>query len=127
MSTTLDSSAANLTPDAEALVRYCQALFNERNPRLNAAQQTDLVTLYEAAVRFQKKSSNAMFRLSQNADEAILQRMRHDLKNELNIIIGFSRLMLREIRSPLTPLQYATMSTIYQAGMDLVTLVDTLR
>lgn len=124
---TLDA-AVELVAMSETLVNYCNALFNERNPKMTAERQVDLETIHGAGVRFQKKAGNIIYRLNASpADSATLQKMRHDLKNELNIVIGFTRLMLREVRSPLTPLQYATVGTIHQTGVDLLAQVEQLR
>lgn len=126
MMTSIDT-AAELVSASETLVQYCNALFNERNPKMTPERQMDMETIHGAGVRFQKKAGHITYRLTAAADSALLQKIRHDLKNELNVIIGFTRLMLREIRTPLTPLQYATVGTIHQTGVDLLELVEQLR
>lgn len=127
VTTTETDAGAELAALATALVNYCNALFNEKNPKLTPQRHSDLETIHGAAVRLQRKASNTTYRLAHSPDEATLQKIRHDLKNELNVIIGFSRIMLRETRSPLTPLQYATMATIHQTGVDLLNQVEQLR
>ena len=112
---------------AETLVSYCNAMFNEKNPKMTPEHQTDMETIHGAGVRFQKKTGHIAYRLDAAEDSTALQKIRHDLKNELNIVIGFTRLILREIRTPLTPLQYATVGTIHQTGVDLLALVEQIR
>lgn len=47
-----------------------------------------------------------------------------ELATELNTIIGFSRLILKEIDGPLTDLQRADLGAIYKSGYRLLGLID---
>jgi len=124
---TTNDTASELVAMSAFLVNYCNAMFKERNAKITRERQIDLETIHGAGMRFQKKAGDVSYALMAVSDATSLQKLRHDLKNELNVIIGFSRLILRETRSPLTPLQYATVGTIHQTGMDLLALVDQLR
>jgi signal transduction histidine kinase len=53
-----------------------------------------------------------------------LTNMSHALRTPLNSIMGFSRLMLRELDGPLTELQHTDLSTIYDSGRQLLGLIN---
>jgi hypothetical protein len=109
---------------AEELVNYTTAFFNETSVVLPATHHADLNTIHEAAQRFQTMLDT---HAALPADEASLKQIRHDLKNILNLVVGYSQLLIREKRSPLTPLQYATVLSVYHTGKTLLVGVDALR
>jgi PAS domain S-box-containing protein len=53
-----------------------------------------------------------------------LAAMSHELRTPLNSIIGFSRVMLKEIDGPLTSNQEEDLTTIYESGKHLLGLVN---
>lgn len=53
-----------------------------------------------------------------------LTNMSHALRTPLNSVIGFSRVMLKELDGPLTDLQQADLSTIYESGRQLLGLIN---
>ncbi|GAB4529410.1 MAG: hypothetical protein OHK0046_49260 [Anaerolineae bacterium] len=55
-----------------------------------------------------------------------LANMSHELRTPLNSIIGFSRVMLKEIDGPLTEMQEQDLNTIYKAGQHLLTLINSI-
>jgi hypothetical protein len=112
--------------NAVYLVNYCNALFNESNPRLSPSHRNDLETIQSAARKFQRMVDDNRQILLSN-ENGILQQIRHDLKNTLNLVIGFTSLLLRESQSPLTPLQYATVQSIFNTGKTLLIAVEKLR
>jgi hypothetical protein len=109
---------------AEELVKYTNAFFNETSIVLPATHRDDLNTIHQAALRFQTMIDN---QTALPADEDALKQVRHDLKNVLNLVVGYSQLLIREKRSPLSPLQYATVLSVYHTGKTLLTEVDALR
>jgi signal transduction histidine kinase/ActR/RegA family two-component response regulator len=55
-----------------------------------------------------------------------LANMSHELRTPLNSIIGFSRVMLKGIDGPLTDLQEADLSSIYNSGQHLLSLINSI-
>jgi signal transduction histidine kinase len=53
-----------------------------------------------------------------------LTNMSHALRTPLNSVIGFSRVMLKELDGPLTELQQADLGTIYESGRQLLGLIN---
>ncbi len=53
-----------------------------------------------------------------------LSNMSHALRTPLNSVIGFSRIMLRELDGPLTDLQRTDLTTIYESGRQLLGLIN---
>lgn len=115
-----------INENAVYLVNYCNALFNENNPRLSPSHRNDLETVQAAARKFQRMLDDNRA-LLQSGENGVLQQFRHDLKNTLNLVIGFTSLLLRESQSPLTPLQYATVQSIFNTGKTLLIAVEKLR
>lgn len=55
-----------------------------------------------------------------------LGEMSHELSTALNSIIGFSRLMLKEVEAPLTDTQRSDLTYINRNGLHLLSLLDGL-
>jgi signal transduction histidine kinase len=53
-----------------------------------------------------------------------LTNMSHALRTPLNSVIGFSRLMLRELDGPLSDIQRDDLTTIYESGRQLLGLIN---
>ncbi|MEJ2207570.1 MAG: ATP-binding protein [Anaerolineae bacterium] len=53
-----------------------------------------------------------------------LTNMSHALRTPLNSVIGFSRVMLKELDGPLSELQQADLRTIYESGRQLLGLIN---
>ena len=53
-----------------------------------------------------------------------LTNMSHALRTPLNSVIGFSRVMLREMDGPLTDIQRSDLTTIYESGRQLLGLIN---
>jgi signal transduction histidine kinase len=53
-----------------------------------------------------------------------LATMSHELRTPMNAVIGFSQLLLRQRKSPLTPQQVDMMERILNNGKHLLTLID---
>jgi signal transduction histidine kinase len=59
-----------------------------------------------------------------NAKVEFLTNMSHALRTPLTSIIGFSRLMLKELDGPLTDVQRADLVTIHEGGQQLLELIN---
>jgi signal transduction histidine kinase len=53
-----------------------------------------------------------------------LTNMSHALRTPLNSIIGFSRVVLKELDGPLTDLQRTDLTTVYESGRQLLGLIN---
>ncbi len=92
----------------------------------NPDSDQELLTIREAALRFYKRLEIAR-QDWEGWDEAQLQQLRHDLKNDLNLIVGFAHLQLRDEAAPLTSQQRIVLENLYARGRALATLVNFLR
>jgi signal transduction histidine kinase len=59
-----------------------------------------------------------------NAKVEFLTNMSHALRTPLTSIIGFSRLMLKELDGPLTELQRTDLTAIHESGQQLLELIN---
>ena len=55
-----------------------------------------------------------------------LANMSHELRTPLNSIIGFSRVMLKGIDGPLTEMQETDLTSIYNSGQHLLSLINSV-
>lgn len=86
----------------------------------------ELHTIQEAAIRFYDRLTMAQ-RDWAGWDEGRLQVLRHSLKNDLNLIVGFTHLQLRDKTSPLNSHQRTVLEYLYSRGRVLATLVNSIR
>lgn len=86
----------------------------------------ELHTIQEAALRFYARLTLAQ-RDWAVWDEILLQKLRHDLKNDLNLIVGFAHLQLRDKTSPVNSQQRVVLEYLYSRGRALASLVNSLR
>jgi signal transduction histidine kinase/CheY-like chemotaxis protein len=103
----------------------------------NAYSKADAELLATIATQASIAIQNARTyeRLVETADELreidrlktqFLANMSHELRTPLNSIIGFSRVMLKGIDGPLTDLQEADLSSIYNSGQHLLALINSI-
>ena len=59
-----------------------------------------------------------------NAKSAFLSKMSHELRTPLNAILGFSKLMMTDVKEPLTDDQSESAEQINQAGQHLLGLIN---
>ena len=59
-------------------------------------------------------------------DTSAMSLMGHDLKTPINAITGFSRVILKGIDGPITEFQQQDLTSIYDAGQKLLTMIDEL-
>ncbi len=57
-------------------------------------------------------------------DMEAMSRMGHDLKTPINAITGFSRVILKGIDGPITEFQQEDLTSIYEAGQKLLTMIN---
>jgi|GEM_PF-5080273 len=101
-------------------------LADEIHPQLSETLQLDLQTLMQSMQTFQEKLIN-LPNLNRPMDDLELRVVRHDLKNVLNIMVGFSFVMLRDITEMITEQQLSTLQLILSDSQALIEIVDQLR
>ncbi len=55
-----------------------------------------------------------------------MSKMGHDLKTPINAVTGFSRVILKGIDGPITEFQQQDLTSIYEAGQKLLTMINDL-
>lgn len=87
------------------------------------ATQTGLA-LENARLFEQTQASVEQLRQLDNLKNQFLANMSHELRTPLNSIIGFSRVILKGIDGPLTTEQEEDLTSIYNNGQHLLTLIN---
>ncbi len=93
---------------------------------LNSSQREDMQAVHNAAQRFSAYAQSQIESIRYGQDSVDLQRIRHCLRNHLNIIVGFSGLWVRDLPDNLL-LHMRLIRQIYTTGTDLMTQVNTIR
>ena len=124
MTMTAVTSHNQLVTMAHLLAQEAYTLPTDSTHVFDTDQELD--TIREAALRFYKRLEMAQ-RHWDGWDENQLQKLRHDLKNDLNLIVGFTHLQLRDKTSPLSPQLRLALEYIYSRGRTLASLVNCLR
>lgn len=99
------------------------ALLDNLPPDEQLARQPHLAALLgEIGVGFLEAQAYEV----RSVSRSLLTRMGHDLRGSLNIIIGFSRLVLKGMSGPLTELQESDLRAVYNEGKVLQERIDGL-
>jgi hypothetical protein len=95
---------------------------------LSAQQREDLEAVRDAIQRFQTYSNEECQTIDNFADSdpEDLQRVRHQLLNHLNIIVGFTRIIVRELPDNLL-LEMVTIRKINETGQTLIDKIKAMR
>lgn len=106
-----------------------------REPNAYTAGDVELLTTIATQASIAIENARAYERLVQTAEQLrevdrlktqFLANMSHELRTPLNSIIGFSRVMLKGIDGPLTDLQQADLTSIYNSGQHLLSLINSI-
>jgi PAS domain S-box-containing protein len=106
-----------------------------RTPQAYTSEDVDLLTTLATQASIAIENARAYERLVETADQLrevdrfktqFLANMSHELRTPLNSIIGFSRVMLKGIDGPLTDLQEADLTSIYNSGQHLLSLLNSI-
>lgn len=92
---------------------------------LTELQRQDLQAITIATTAF-LDDTLANLNIIQSDDVEAKRHVRHQLRNHLNIIVGFSQIILKELPDNLL-LHMAILRQIHQAGRDLITRVDSIQ
>lgn len=109
---------------AEAVCRWSLKLL-EKAP-LTADQREDMLAINDASREFMKYATSELAVISDEGNIDAKKRVRHQLRNYLNIIVGFSRLMVKELPDNLL-LDMITIRKIHDTGETLLQQVDTIQ
>ncbi|GAB4424892.1 MAG: hypothetical protein Kow0031_04160 [Anaerolineae bacterium] len=110
---------------------------NVQSTQPNAFSDEEIATLETLSAQLAVAIQNARtFREQQETAERLkeidklktqfLANMSHELRTPLNSIIGFSRVILKGIDGPLTELQKADLTSIYNSGQHLLGLINNI-
>lgn len=116
---------------AQSLCEKAQAITQSANEVLHQApltppQREDLEAVRKASQDFHRTVLLALPGLSQEHDEELLSQTRHQLRNSLNVVVGLTRILIRDLPDNLL-LQMGTVRTMHKNGQELMTEVDQLR
>ncbi|MGB7337369.1 MAG: hypothetical protein WBC91_00640 [Phototrophicaceae bacterium] len=108
---------------SDHILQICQKLL--KKAPLNSDQRVDIETIQEATRLFKAYVRIEVDRLS-DEDDSAKKRVRHQLRNHVNIIVGFSQLMIKELPDNLL-LEMASIRQIYKLGESLHVEVDLIQ
>jgi hypothetical protein len=99
-----------------------------KNAYLTSEQQVDLEAIHRATQKFQSfvRENAETIDYYENADPKVLQHVRHELLNHLNIIAGFTRLLVKTLPDNLL-LEMATIRQISDIGQNLIDTITEMR
>jgi len=96
---------------------------NDQMVYQSLADQISIAIENAQAYAVERETVKRMQRLDRIQAE-FLTNMSHALRTPLNSIIGFSRVVLKDLDGPLTDLQRTDLTTIYDSGRQLLGLID---
>ncbi|MCS6836337.1 MAG: hypothetical protein NZ750_10005 [Anaerolineae bacterium] len=126
MPSTLQRLDTALIPATRKLTALGDALYNSRGEGFNPTQQEDIGIIYNAAWDFQSALVAQMDTLCA-LDALRLQKLRHDLKNRLNLVIGYASLLKREASSNISSAQQVILQGMLATGETIMRQLDELR
>jgi signal transduction histidine kinase len=106
---------------AQDVVQWCDDLLT--SAPLTASQRDDLQHVRQAARLFYEQAQNRYRHVVQSGDDEAIQTLRHRLRNHLNIVVGFTQVLLREMPDNLL-LHLLTIRKIHQTGQTLLLHVN---
>jgi signal transduction histidine kinase len=106
---------------AQNVVQWCDDVLN--NAPLTVAQRDDLQHVRRAARLFYEQAQTRYSHVLQSGDDEAIQALRHRLRNHLNIVVGFTQVLLREMPDNLL-LHLLTIRKIHQTGQTLLMHVN---
>lgn len=99
--------------------------YNEDTVQLLQTLSSTLAAIIQnAQLLEQVQAANVRLREVDKLKSQFLANMSHELRTPLNSIIGFSRVILKGIDGPLSPMQEQDLTTIHESGKHLLNLVN---
>lgn len=108
-----------------SLQSYTKDRYSETDVQLlrSIATQTNLA-IANARLFEEIQASNEQLRQLDNLKNQFLANVSHELRTPLNAIIGFSKVILKGIDGPLTVAQEEDITSIYENGQMLLSLIN---
>jgi GAF domain-containing protein/DNA-binding response OmpR family regulator len=101
------------------------AAYNEDDLQLLITLSGSITAIIQSAQFLERlRNANQELRELDRIKSDFLANMSHELRTPLNSIIGFSRVMLKGIDGPLTEMQEQDLTTIYNSGQHLLSLIN---
>jgi hypothetical protein len=97
-----------------------------KDDKLTATQREDLEAIKASATCFLEYASSKIEIIRSGASPEETQRVRHDLRNHLNIINGFSRIFVKELPDNLL-LHMMSIRNINATSQEMIEQVDSIR
>lgn len=109
---------------AESIYEWSQSLLDKA--ALTDDQREDVVAIHTASHEFINFASSQMQKFTLDVDAGTKKQVRHKLRNYLNVIVGFSRLIVKELPDNLL-LHMVIVRKIHNAGELLMLEVDAIQ
>jgi hypothetical protein len=113
-----------LISDAQSVVDWSAKIL--KDTQLTELQRDDLQAIQTAAERFIEYANSEIEVIRDGASPEKLHRIRHDLRNHLNIINGFSRLFVKQLPDNLL-LHMMNIRNIHTTSQKMIEQVDNIR
>jgi len=118
------SAENKLISGAQSVIDWSAKVLKDSN--LTKTQREDLEAIKTSATRFLEYANDKMDIIRNGASPEELQRVRHDLKNHLNIINGFSRIFVKDLPDNLL-LHMKQIRNINATSQELIDEVEGIR
>ena len=109
---------------AESVCRWSVMLLDKAP--LTEEQREDIVAIRTASEEFVEYASEQISLFSDEIDKETKKEIRHQLRNYLNVIVGFSRMMVKELPDNLL-MDMVTVRKIHDIGEMLMVQVDAIQ
>lgn len=114
----------DLITDAQHVAQWSQTLLTTAD--LTPEQKDDLIAVSEAAKNFITFAKTEWTVIEGDAPQTDKQRVRHQLRNHLNIVVGFSKLLVKQLPDNLL-LHMTTVRKIQKTGQKLMQRVEAIQ
>lgn len=111
--------------DAE-LNQYLDVLQQPTLLPLTDRVRSDLRMLKDGIEEFRRRFNRERDVLKNSTDADKVRHIRHDLRNSLSLVVGFTALLLREIPPPFTPPQRTALTDLETCARELLALVTSI-
>ena len=115
------NAPSDMLTASQALMRWSKRLID--TAPLTQQQQDDMQLIYDAAHKFYTLARAEMVIIHRKEDPMKLQKVRHQLRNHVNIVVGFAAILIKEMPDNLL-LHMAQIRRINETGNDLLTFVE---
>lgn len=114
---------ATLIELAESVHSWSKKLLDKAP--LTDDQREDIDAIHTASREFVSYASSQMKTMTLDVDSETKQKVRHQLRNHLNVIVGFSRLIVKDLPDNLL-MDMVTVRKIHDTGEMLMVQVDAI-